>query len=194
MKTITLIGAVLCALVTNAQIDTAVWKVEKKIEDNRYVLNLPNDWKKVPLTEGSGLEYKFELTGIGITTTSNSAPVTAFFTITRTKGNDLKAAREAVINEFMVFNDRVMEPNYQYDSTTLTIRTKQTGDMLHTRYYRRSKVSNYSRYYFNIYSEKADAVFTLTMTFQYKDARYDLERSNRFREYAERTFRNMELR
>ncbi|MFN8310199.1 MAG: hypothetical protein U0T73_09580 [Chitinophagales bacterium] len=194
MKTWITICAICSWMWSFGQIDTTIWRTEKKMEDNNYILNIPNDWKKVAIIEGTGQEFKFDLTGIGITTTCNSAPVTANFQISRVKGNDMKAAKDLAINDFMVFSDRVQEPNYTYDSSAVIAKTGQTGEMIRTRYYRRSKVSNYCRYFYNVYSEKADAIFMLNLNFQFKDARYDIERSNRFKEYAERVFRNFELR
>jgi len=176
------------------QSDLAIWNSEMKIEDNRYILNLPDQWKKVAVTEGLGLDYKFDFTGVGIPANVGGAPLYAFFTISRIAGNKHSQAMDQVLTDFSVFYDRVTEPGYNYDTTTATIKSGQTGTMLHSRYYRRSKVSNYSKYYLIIYSAKVDETYILTLNFQYKEPSYDIERSAHFNEYAKEVFAHFEFR
>jgi hypothetical protein len=186
--------AFLLAIVVHGQADQTIWNSEMKIEDNRYILNLPDQWKKVSVTEGLGLDYKFDFTGVGIPANVGGAPIYAYFTISRIAGNKHNQAMDQVLTDFSVFYDRVTEPGYNYDTTTATIKSGQTGTMLHSRYYRRSKVSNYSKYYLIIYSAKTSETFILVLNFQYKEPSYDIERSAHFTEYATQVFAHFEFR
>jgi hypothetical protein len=176
------------------QYDATIWNSQQKAEDNQYILNLPGAWKKVNLAEGSPIDFKYDFTGVGIPSTVGGSVLYANFTISKLPGNKYRQAMDLVLGEFTSFYDRVTEPGYNYDTTTAPIKTSQTGTVLHTRYYRRSKVSNYSKYFMVIYSPKADETYTLTINFQYKDASYDIERIAHFTEYAMQVFGNFEFR
>jgi hypothetical protein len=178
----------------HSQADTTVWNMEIKAEDNKYILNLPDQWKKIALTEGSAIDYKFDFTGIGIPAMTGGAPLYAFFTISQIAGDKHGQAMDQVMSDFSAFYDRVTEPGYNFDTSTAVIKTGQTGTLLHSRYYRRSKVSNYSKYYLIVYSTKSNATFILSLGFQYKDPSYDIERSARLKDYALRIFDHFELR
>ena len=181
-------------IAAHGQSDQTIWNSEMKIEDNKYILNLPDQWKKVTVTAGLGLDYKFDFTGVGIPATVGGAPLYAYFTISRIAGNKHGQAMYQVLNDFSVFYDRVTEPGYNYDTTVTTIKSGQTGTVLHSRYYRRSKVSNYSKYYLIIYSPKSDETFILALNFQYKEPSYDIERSAHFKDYATQVFSHFEFR
>jgi hypothetical protein len=171
-----------------------IWKSIQKVEDNKYIINIPDSWKRVTIAEGSGIDFKFDLTGAGIPATVNGSPMYGFYTVSRMSGKKEKEAMDQAILEFSSFYDRVTEPSYNYDTTTATIKTGQTGQVLHTRYYRRSKVSNYSRFYMVFYSAKTDETYILSLNFQYKDPSYDVERTTEIREYAKEIFAHFELR
>lgn len=186
----------MCVLRLSAQCqsDPALWNSQMKVEENKYILNIPDAWKKVTIGEGLGMEHKFDFGGVGIPASLAGSPLYAYFTISRISGNKYAQAKEQVLNDFTVFYDRVTEPGYNYDTTTTIIKTGQTGTLLHCRYYRRSKVSNYSKYYLIIYSPAADETYILALNFQYKDASYDVERSAHFNDYAKQVFAHFEFR
>ena len=184
----------LLAVSAHSQADVTIWDSQIKVEDNKYILNLPDKWKKVTLAEGSAIDFKFDFTGVGIPSTVGVSPLYANFTISRLPGNKHGAAMDQVMTDFSVFYDRVTEPGYNFDTTNAPIKTSETGTVLHSRYYRRSKVSNYSKYYMVVYSPKADETYTLTLNFQYKDPSYDIERTGHFTEYAMQVFNHFEFR
>lgn len=184
----------MAVMAAQAQSDESVWNSEMKVEDNKYVLNLPDQWKKVPLTDGAAYEYKLDFTGVGIPGSVGTSPLYANFTISHLAGNKRMQAMDEVMTDFSGFYDRITEPGYNYDTTTVTTKTGETGTLLHSRYYRRSKVSNYSKYYLIVYSPKSDQTYILTLNFQYKDPSYDIERSAHLAEYAKKVFEHFELR
>jgi hypothetical protein len=182
------------AATSYCQADTSIWNNVMKIEDNKYILNLPDQWKKVTITDGAGLDYKFDFSGIGIPAMVGPSPLYANFTISHMKGYKKPQAMDQVLTDFSSYYDRVTEPGYNYDTTSVDIKSGQSGLVLHSRYYRRSKVSNYSKYYLIIYSSKYDETYILTLNFQYKDATYDIERSAQFSSYAMQVFKHFEFR
>lgn len=182
----------ICVMMGYTQAD--IWSTIQKVEANKYIVNLPDGYKKVSIAEGSGIDYKFDLTGVGILPIINGSPVYAFYTVARLSGHKEAQAMEQSVLEFSSFYDRVTEPGYNFDTTTASIQTGQTGTLLHTRYYRRSKVSNYSRYFLIFYSAKTDETYILSINFQYKDPSYDIERSAALTDYVKKVFAHFELR
>ena len=193
-KAILLLCILIIASGGYAQTSSTLWNSIVKVEDNRYVINIPDGWKKVSIADGSGLDYKYDLSGVGIPATLNGAPMYGFFTISRIAGKKEVQAMDQVLLDFTSFYDRVSEPGYNYDTAIATIKTGQAGTMVHTRYYRRSKVSNYSKYYLVVYSPKSDDTYILTLNFQYKDPSYDIERSGHVRDYVIDIFGHFEFR
>lgn len=181
-------------LIADAQIDTTVWNSTRKVEDNRFVAEIPNDWKNVPLPSASDLSHKFEYTGIGIKTMHLESPVTAFLTIKKSALTEVAAIIEEELKDFNNFSDKVQEPNYKFDTATVKTKTDEAVNYLHTRFYRRSKASNYSRYYAIVQHPKSKEYYVLTFWYQYKDPTYDIERSNKFKEYALKTLSRFSFR
>jgi hypothetical protein len=184
----------LICLSAYSQSDSGIWSTEQKVEDNKYILNLPESWRKLDIGDGLGFDSKFDFSGVGIPASIGGSPLYANFTISRIAGNKYAQAKDQVLNDFSVFYDRITEAGYNYDTATATIKSGQVGTVIHSRYYRRSKVSNYSKYYLIIYSPKADETYTLTLNFQYKDPTYDIERSAHLKDYAMQVFGHFELR
>ncbi|MBS1618682.1 MAG: hypothetical protein JST76_09195 [Bacteroidetes bacterium] len=181
-----------CALLASAQAD--IWSAIQKVEANKYIINIPDAFKRVSIPEGAGTDFKFDLSGVGLSATVNGAPMYGFYTVSHLSGHKEAQALEQCQLEFSSFYDRVTEPGYNFDTTTATIQTGQSGTLLHTRYYRRSKVSNYSRYFLIVYADKADETYVLSVTFQYKDPGYDIERSAALGDYVRKVFAHFELR
>jgi hypothetical protein len=177
-----------------AQLDTSIWNSTKNIEHNKFIAEIPQTWKEVKLTENAEYLFKFEMTGIGMQTIFNASPVPAFFTIAESNESNTQAVRQEQLNDFHNFADKVQEPNYVYDSTSFKIKTRQEGTIYHTRFYRRSKASNYSRYFLIVENPANKKNYVLTFWYQYKSPTYDIERALFFKEYAERTFSKFSFR
>ncbi len=182
----------ICVMMGYAQAD--VWSTIQKVEANKYIVNIPDGYKRVSIPEGSGTDFKFDLTAVGLLPVINGSPVYAFYTVARLSGHKEAQALEQCQLEFSSFYDRVTEPGYNFDTTTASIQTGQSGTLLHTRYYRRSKVSNYSRYFLIFYAPKYDETYILSVSFQYKDPSYDIERSASLTDYVKKVFAHFELR
>lgn len=178
----------------SAQIDTTIWNSTKKIEDNRFVAEIPQDWKVVTIANASEYSHKYEFTGIGIKPMVLQSPVTAFLTIKKATQTDVKAILEEELKDFNTFYDKVQEANYSVDSSTVKLKTGEDGFYLHTRFYRRSKASNYSRFYLVAQNKKTNDYYVFAYWFQYKDPTYDIERNNRLKEYVLKAMSNISFR
>lgn len=180
-----------------AQRDTTCWKYAIKYhEQNNYILATPDSWKLVDLTPNSEFQYKFEFTGICLPGQYNSSPITAFATFQEFGGDiTLDSILSAEKNKLLLLRDRITESSIaDFDTTHIKIATGEEGIMLHTKYYRRVKVQNYSSYFFVVKNEKRNKTYLYHVQFMYKDPTYKLEYNEKFRDYAIRLFSKIKMR
>ncbi len=178
----------------SAQKDTSIYKVIKIVEANEYTFRVPEAWKKIPQVESMPIDEKFEFTSVGIPFKINDAPLTAYLILRKLPGDSIQTGETFIVSEFLGYPDRVTNAGENYQKEAITIASGETASLFHTRYYRRSKVSNFSRYDLVAYSEKRKASYMLTITYQYKDPTYMAEADYQFRQYAVRILKSLALR
>lgn len=184
----------LTCFIVAAQNDTSVYKVIKAVEANEYLFRVPEDWKEIPQIEASPIDEKFEFTNVGLPFKVNDAPLTAFLILRKQECDSIEAGEAFAIVEFTSYPDRVTAAGETYETDSLIITSGEKATLLHSRFYRRSKVSNFSRYDLVAYSAKRKACYLLTITFQYKDPTYMVEADLKFRQYAVRVLQSLVLR
>lgn len=177
-----------------AQRDTSVWNTITKTETNEYIISVPDKWNRYVPLDQSTKEYKFEFTNVAIPAQINNAPLVATCTTRRFATDSVQRAIDFVLGEFTGLPDRITQAGYNYDVEDFTNNNGQKGTVITTRYYRRSKVSNYTRYDYITYSPKFKTAYIVTITYQYKDPGYMCETDHKFREYAFRVFKRFMVR
>lgn len=189
MKGISLFSILLVLSITAyAQRDTTVWSNVTKTETNEYIITVPHKWTKFVPLDQSTKEYKYEFTNIGIPAQINSAPLVATCATRRFATDSIQRAIDFVLGEFTGLPDRITQAGYNYDIEDFTNYNGQKATIISTRYYRRTKVSNYTRYDYIQYSAKYKTAYIVTITYQYKDSSYMCETDHKFRDYAFRLF------
>jgi len=187
---------ILCVLSfgMNAQNDTSVFTKQKEIANNEYVFLVPEQWKNIPQMDISSKDRKFEFSSVGLPKEFNHVPVTATLTLRKFDCNNISKAVDYTITEITSFPDRVTQPGHNYETDTLKILSGENATLFSSRFYRRTKITNYSRYDLIAYSKKRKAAYMFTITFQYLDPTYAFETDNKLRQYALRFFGNILLR
>ncbi|MES2620926.1 MAG: hypothetical protein V4615_08740 [Bacteroidota bacterium] len=180
--------------ILNAQNDTTIYKVIKAVEANEYLFRVPEDWKEIPQIEASPIDEKFEFTNVGLPFKVHDAPLTAFLILRKLECDSIQTGESSAIIEFTSYPDRVAAAGETYETDSLIIASGEKATLIHSRFYRRSKVSNFSRYDLVAYSAKRTACYLLTITFQYKDPTYMVEADLKFRQYAVRILKSLVLR
>jgi hypothetical protein len=181
-------------LLLSAQTDTSIFKVIKAVEANEYLFRVPEQWKNIPQIENAPIDQKFEFTNVGLPLKVNDAPLTAFLILRKMNCDSIEQGVNFIINEFTGYADRVNQAGETYEKDTITISSGEKAILIHSRFYRRSKVSNFTRYDLVAYSPKRKAAYMLTITYQYKDATYRIEADLKLRQYAVRILKSLVLR
>jgi hypothetical protein len=181
-------------LLLSAQNDTTIYNVIKAVEANEYLFRVPEKWKNIPQIENSPLDEKFEFTTVGLPLTWNDAPLTAFLILRKLESDSIQQGENFIVGEFTGYTDRIQPAGETYEREPLTIASGEEATLIHSRFYRRSKVSNVTRYDLVAYSAKRKASYILTMSFQYKDPNYRVEADLNLKRYALRVFKTLVLR
>lgn len=186
--------ALFSVFICNAQNDTTIFNVMKKVETSDYVLSVPDRWVKTSTIESTGAERRFEFTDVGLPHVINNNPLVATFSLRKMECDSAKAAIEFLLGEFTGLPDRITQTGLNYQLDTLTIQSGEEATRIYTHYYRRSKVFNYTRFDLVAYSKKRKAAYMLTALFQYKDPTYQWESDLHMKAYMERIFKTLLLR
>jgi len=194
MRAVCILMLLYISITAQGQNDTSVFSKEQEVTTSDYVFYVPELWKKVPQIDISSKDRKFEITGVGLPAEFNRAPVTATLTLRKYECPKISAAEDYVISEITSYPDRVTEAGHNYTSDTLKILSGEMATFFSTRYFRRTKIYNYSRFDLIAYSAKRKAAYMFTITFQYRDPTYKFEAENKLKEYALRVFNEVLLR
>lgn len=194
MKQILSVVFILSCLVLIAQTDTSIFRNISTVQTNEYTFSVPEKWHNVPQIEASSRDQKFEFTDVALPHIVNNAPLTATFVLRRLECEHAGVAKNFITTEFSSYPDRIMPAGQDYLTDSVKIASGETAELITIHYYRRSKVSNFTRYDLIAYSEKRKAAYMLTVTYQYKDPTYAIEFNLKFKEYAVRVFRTLSLR
>ncbi len=177
-----------------AQVDTSVFKTTKRVEANEYTFDVPEKWKNVPQAPGMPILEKYEFTDVALPHVINDAPLTAFLILRKLQCDSITPARDFILSEFTGYPDRITPAGHTYETDTLTIASGETATLFSSHFYRRSKVSNFSRFDLVVHSPQKKTAYMLTVTFQYKDPTYTYETDLKFRQYVLRVFKTFSLR
>jgi hypothetical protein len=194
MKYFILLGSLCITLFTHAQTDTCIFNTIKKVQANDYVFSVPEKWTWYQQQRNGPQLEKLDFTDVALPHLLNGAPLTATCIFRKIACDSLRAAEEFITTEFTSYPDRVTPAGYNYLVDTLTIASGEQALLYSTHYYRRSRVSNYTRYDLLAYSPKRTGAYVFTVTFQYKDPTYQLEADLKLKQYVVKIFRSLVLR
>lgn len=138
---------------------------------------------------GQGPEQFFEASGQGLPISYNGGPVkVSVFLVKMGKSKNLKSATESVISGYFVNADRVFKKDKDYQEESFTLSDKDEAILLNTRFYRKSKGLNQSRFDLVTYSKKYKTAYMFTVSIQYVDNTYDFETKNNLKDYARKLY------
>jgi hypothetical protein len=184
----------LSSALLSAQADTTIYAAQKRVETVEYVFSVPDQWKNILPVDVSTKDRKYDFTDVALPHFVNKTPLTAIFTLRRYASENTNAAEDYILSEITSYPDRITPPGYNYERDSMNILSGEKAILFSTHFYRRSKVSNFTRYDMIVYSKKRKTAYMLTATYQYKDSTYTTEKDFKFREYATRVFKTLLLR
>ena len=183
------IGLIL-SLTAFSQNDIDIWTTTDTISTSVYEFQVPTVWRNLSemLSEGKGPEQYFEASGKGLPVSFNDGPVQVTVFLVKLDAPSLKDAKNEIIEGYFANPDRVFKNDKDYGEETITLADGSEAVLLNTRFYRKSKGLNQSRYDLATYSKKYIIAYMFTVSIQYIDETYSFEKDYDLAEYAKRLF------
>jgi len=169
------------------QVDKAVWDSLKTVTTDNYELKVPYKWRQMP-TGGQGPEQMFEASGLALPTIFNGSPVMLTIFIVKQDCKDLDACKDKCLGGYRENPDREFPKNFKDGVEKIKLAGGQEAYFLNTRFYRKSKGLNQSRFDLVVYSDKAKAGYIYTVSIQYADNDYKFETDNNLSDFAKKLY------
>lgn len=188
-KLILLIAIVLCSTVVSAQ---TIWDSVQAIATENYEIKVPHKWRL--LQSGSeNPEQIIEASGLALPAFYNNAPVIVTLFMVKQESKNLEEAKEKCLNGYRLNSDRVFPIAFKEGQEKVTVSSGQEAYILNTRFFRKSKGLNQSRFDLVIYSNKAKIGYFYTLSVQYYDNEYKFETEKKVSDFAKIIFSNLTL-
>lgn len=190
MKYLTISIGLILSLSAFSQNDIDIWTTTDTISTSVYEFQVPTVWRNLSemLSEGQGPEQYFEASGKGLPVSFNGGPVQVTVFLVKLDDSSLKDAKNGVVEGYFANPDRVFKNNKDYGEETIKLADGSEAVLLNTRFYRKSKGLNQSRYDLTTYSKKYKTAYMFTVSIQYIDDTYSFEKDYDLAEYAKRLF------
>jgi hypothetical protein len=189
-----LFAIILAFLSLNAfgQSNQEVWHNLKTITTASYELKVPSKWRQIPTGE-QGPEQVFEASGSLLPMMFNGAPVMVTVFFIKQEGQDLNDCKEKCLNGYKANPDREFPKEFKDGQEKIKLASGQDAYLLNTRFYRKSKDLNQSRYDLVVYSDKAKTGYIYTVSVQYADNEYKFESNNKLADIAKKLYSYLTL-
>ena len=190
-KLITLI-LIFAATLTYGQVDQTIWDSLKTVTTDNYEIKFPYNWRQMP-TDGNDPQQFLEASGLALSSTFNGSPVIMTIFIVIQEGKDLQDCKKKCLDGYRSNSDRKFPNNFEDGEEKIKLSDGKDAYLLNTRFYRKSKGLNQSRYDLVVYSEKAKSGFLYTISIQYADETYKFEADNELANFAKKLYSYLDL-
>ena len=188
MKNILLINILFLFVYTSySQSDTSIWSDLKTIKKDNYEVSAPKNWRELDMS-AYHLQVYFEASGLAYPLSYNNSPFIVILCIGDMKINSLEDARESVQNGYSQNTDRVFPEDFKYESESVKLISGEDAYIINTRFYRKSKGLNQSRFDLVAYSEKYKTSYMYTISIQYSDPSYEAEKTLGLKDFARKVY------
>lgn len=169
-----------------------VWDDLVQREGSGYRLSAPSAWRYDDNTPYPLAEF-IEASGRILPVAHSGAPVIVTIFLESFPAKSLEDGKADVIVGYRQNPDRVFPRGFTHEEAKLSLKGRQTAYLLNTRFYRKSKGLNQSRFDLVAFSPKSRRLFMYTLSVQYLDDTYALENSFQLKSIARRLFGYFEL-
>lgn len=163
------------------------WKDLKTYEVPFVTIRIPKNWLELGQL-GNIVEVAFDASGLYFPEEFNNNPILAGVFILNWKGNSLEEVKNNVIQDNRTNPDRVFDETYKDSVYDYTLEDSTKAYILHTRFFRKSKQLNQSRYELILFSDKYKKGYSVMLSVQYADPTYKFEIDNSIKTFAARIF------
>lgn len=163
------------------------WNDTVTHQGSGYTFSVPRSWRYIQPT-GRVPEHLFEASGRALPETHNGDPVIVTAFIGTFPATSLAEAKESTIRGYSENADRVFPSGAKHQERNFKLSGGQSATLLSTRFYRKSKNLQQSRFDLVAYMPLRKRALLYTLSVQYVDDTYQLEEKLKLAELAERMF------
>jgi hypothetical protein len=168
------------------------WNDTVTYEGSGYAFSVPRSWRYrqslPPLPE-----HSFEASGLALPATHKGDPVIVTAFITRFPTTSLTEAEDNTIEGYGQNPDRVFPVGEKPGRKAFKLSSGQPAKLLNTRFYRKSKNLQQSRFDLVAFMPRHKQALLYTLSVQYVDETYQLEQKLKLAELAEKMFAAVRL-
>jgi hypothetical protein len=186
-KTIYILFFNLIAAGLFAQSPDTTWKNFKEIETPYYHLLVPYNWLDLG-SVGELVEHSFDATSMYFPDSFNAAPILVGLFVINQPASNLEEAKQRCLNGYKTNSDRVFPENFVEGQQKIKLASGQDAYILNTRFFRKTKNLNQSRFDLVVYSDKAKQSYLVTISVQYNDSTYKFEEKFHLADFAKRAY------
>lgn len=172
---------------TYGQVDQTIWDSLKTVSTDNYELKVPYEWRQMP-TFAVGPEQMFEASGLAFPTMYKGSPVIVTIFLVKQEGKNLEDCKDKCLKGYRENSDRKFPKKFKDGEEKIKLSGGQDAYFLNTRFYRKSKELNQSRFDLVVYSDKAKCGYLYTVSVQYLDKDYKFETDNKLADFAKKLF------
>ena len=187
-KIFTLLVVVIFSTTAFGQVDKAIWDSLKTVTTDNYEFQFPYKWRQIPMGGQKGPEQMLEASGLALPATVEGSPVMLTIFIVKQDGKDLDECKDKCLSGYRENPDREFPEKFKDGQEKLKLTSGQKAYFLSTRFYRKSKSLNQSRFDLVIYSDKAKSGYIYTISIQYSDKDYKFETTNQLSDFAKKLY------
>ena len=193
MKNIlTLILIATFATTSYGQVDQTIWDSLKTVTTDNYELKVPYKWRQIPIG-GQGPEQYFEASGLALPSIFNNTPVMVTIFFIKQDGKNLDDCKDKCLSGYRDNPDREFPKKFKDGQEKIKLTNGQDAYFLNTRFYRKSKGLNQSRFDLIVYSDKVKTGYIYTVSIQYSDNDYKFETDNNLTDFAKKLYNYLTL-
>lgn len=192
MRILLIIILTIFSITAFGQTDQAIWSDLRTVKTDYYELKVPSDWRQMP-TIGQGPELLLEASGRAFPAAYNGWPVIVTVFFVKQDGANLEDCKQKCLDGYRGNPDRVFPEKFRDGQERVKLTDGQEAFFLNTRFYRKSKELNQSRFDLIVYSDKAKSGYIYTVSVQYADGDYQFETDNNLSDFAKKLYSYLTL-
>ncbi|NRT14663.1 hypothetical protein HNP99_001007 [Flavobacterium sp. 28A] len=191
-KILTILTVVLFTMTAFGQVDQTIWDSLKTVSTDNYEFKVPYKWRQMP-AGGKGPEQLLEANGLALPVSFNGSPVMVTIFFVKQDGKNLDDCKDKCLSGYRANPDREFPKKFKDGQEKIKLASGQDAYFLNTRFYRKSKGLNQSRFDLVVYSDKAQSGYIYTLSIQYSDNDYKFEADNKLADFAKQIYSYLTL-
>lgn len=170
-----------------AQTRDTTWAQLTNVETEYYQVKVPSNWLDTgfpiaPIDKG------YDATGAYFPDSFNSAPILVAFFVLNQPAINLEEAKQRCISGYKTNSDRIFPEHFTTGEQKIKLASGEEAYLLNTRFFRKTKNLNQSRFDLVVFSNKAKQGYLITVSIQYNDPTYAFEEHFHLSDFANKIY------